>query len=179
MATGIIRSRAAAWPISQALLKRIERHQTTLYSWILGLRVSPGETGQQFGARKIAAIRDLRCVHWSRTVARASVTWLAHLQRHPQSYPTRAFLEQGHDWVLEQRQEHSEGRSFENTRTGTRADRGNVYRWDLQGWCRECNPKGTTERDELYRQADRLLDFLGAETAPDRQRPRAQRRESD
>ena len=142
VALGILRSRAAAWPLSRTLLEKVSRHQSKLYGWMLALKRRPEETGQQFGARKSGRLKDLFCCHWARCVARCAITWLAHLQRHPSSAAAKTFAEQGFDWVLSKRQEGSGGRTLSETRTGTRAERGNVYRWDLQGWTAVCDPGG-------------------------------------
>ena len=158
-ALGIIRARAAAWSPSHYVCETLDRHQSRMLSWIARIRQQPHETGRQFGMRRARAVRGMKTCQWSRVYAETLLKWVSHVQRHPNGMPYQAIHCQDHAWVIEQRDRRSSvGWS---TRTGTRAARGRVFRFDQAGWLGQHDPHGTRDPTKLRELSANLLVFLG------------------
>ena len=160
IATGVIRSRAAAWPPGQQMYSDISKEQSKLMAWMGNLRLGASETGRQYGARKANFLQTNRQTNWAQIAAQSCIAWLAHMQRHQGGWAYKAFKDQGFEWLLEQRQQNSEGRMFHNTRTNTRNDRGKVYRWD-SGWADKLALNGSHDAAVHAAKALEMLNLVG------------------
>ena len=154
VALGIIRSRAAAWSPSRHVCEALDKCQSRVLAWMARIRQLPQETGGSFGTRRARAVRRLKTCQWSRVYAETLIKWVAHVQRHPEGVPHHAIHCQGHEWVNEQRARCSYGMS---SKTGTRAARGRVFRFDQQGWLRQRDPAGTRSDARIRELAAALL----------------------
>ena len=72
--------------------------------------------------------------------------------------------DQSSEWVNDKRyfRIHDTGATVSATsRTGTRLERGKVFRWDQYQWTKACNPKGSNDQKELSKLAFQLLRHHG------------------
>ena len=147
-------------------MRKLDKLQFRLYGWVLKLRKVPEETNKQYGARKAVALIALGTQRWSEVYARSMMGWVAHMQRHEDSWAYKAFNTQNYLWLAERREQHSSNAAGAVSRTRTRAETGKVFRQDSSGWTLLCDPQTTSDpqatRDpaELARLAEKLPDHL-------------------
>ena len=129
---------------------------------ILRLPRRPEEERKAYCLRRARALRGHPSRQWSHSHALACLRWYSHLQRHPKSWPAIAMDDQNADWVNERRYYHESASTLRATsRTGTRLERGRVFRWDQHHWTTACNPEGTNDQKTLSNLAFKLLRHHG------------------
>ena len=155
VAHGIIRSRAAAWPPCRTTEEAIDRLQFQILGFMQRLRKAADETPQQYAIRRGRTMSRATQSQWSLVHLESCLSWLSHMQRHPDCPAARALSTQDSEWVKRQRTT-----SGSITRTNTRSAAAKVYRWDQVGWTRAFDPAGTRDKERVRALARALLENL-------------------
>ena len=163
IAVGMIRARACCWPPDQATFKRLDAMQSNAIRWMLQEQPQAGDTPQAFRCRQNGNIGRARGTPWSFHAALALVTWICHMQRHPEEPASWAMATHDWQWLSSQREHASTGR---DSRTATRSGRAKVYRYDNCGWIDALCLGGTDDPRRHRAAATQLLSLFNARRAP-------------
>merc|ERR1712176_1194006 len=80
VATGIIRSKVAIWPVSRSFLEQMQQRQGHWCAKTLCLRQQELETGREFGARRANICKNLSSSSWPLTTAKTGVLAFPHAE---------------------------------------------------------------------------------------------------
>ena len=155
MAGGIIRSRGAAWIPSRGAVDILEKAQNKLIKIMLKVKRRPGETPDQYNLRRNRMIKNFKKVSWALIHLEASISWLAHMQRHPDDYSSRLLRFCKH-WVAENRSFNNAGGS----RTFSRSNRGHVFRFDHRSWTSRFSPEGSRDKKARMKLARDMFEWV-------------------
>ena len=120
----------AAWPAQKLYADKIDALQRKMHAIILGIKRQPCETTQQYNRRRSRSISKHLRQSWSQIWFRQCVKWAAHLDRHPDLWPSKLLQFQSSRW-LESRRLAVGSQSVLAGKTCTRSQRAHVERrWE-------------------------------------------------
>ncbi len=155
MAGGIIRSRGAAWVPCKTTADLITKAQNQCIRIMLKLKRLPGESPEQYNLRRNRKIKGFKEVSWAIFHLDSAISWVSHMQRHPEDFSSRLFQYCKH-WVSQNRYFDRSGGS----RTHSRSHRGFVFRYDKDAWTTLFSPQGSKDKKYRLSLAKEMFDWI-------------------
>ena len=108
---------------------------------MLKVKRKAGESPDQYNLRRNRLSKNFRTVSWAQIHIESAISWLAHMQRHPEAFSSRLFRF-CKQWVADNRSFNKSGGS----RTYSRSNRGHVFRFDHRSWTSRLSPEGSRDK---------------------------------